>query len=114
MERRRALVIAGTLAATVTMAGSALAVNLGLLGTSEAEVGNLDATEIQASDGGPSQPKPQVRVIVQDVPVSGGTASPPATSYEDHDDVEYEDHDGEDEPEHEDEDEVEDDHEDDD
>lgn len=77
MERRRALVVAGTMTATLAMAGTAMAVNMGLLGSDSDPVGDLTATEIQpapqrASDRTPANQKPRVRVIVQDIPVAAG------------------------------------------
>ncbi len=77
MERRRALVVAGTMTATLAMAGTAMAVNLGLLGTDSDPVGNLSATDIQpaAEQATPDRPEPRVRVIVQDIPVGGSSGS---------------------------------------
>lgn len=80
MERRRALVVAGTLTATLAMAGTAMAVNLGLLASDADTVGNLSATELQpATERQPDRVRPhrrpRVRVIVQDIPVAAGGAS---------------------------------------
>jgi len=75
MERRRALVVAGTLTATVALAGGAMAANLGLLGSDAGAVGDLDATTLQPAAERPERParqRPRVRVIVQDIPVAGG------------------------------------------
>lgn len=82
MERRRALVVAGTMTATLAMAGTAMAVNMGLLGSDSDPVGDLTATEIQPAaqrEAAPSaaEREPRVRVVVQDIPVAtgGGTSS---------------------------------------
>ena len=77
MERRRALVVAGTMTATLAMAGTAMAVNMGLLSSNSDPVGDLTATEIQpAAQRGPAQREPRVRVVVQDIPIAtGGGAS---------------------------------------
>lgn len=77
MQRRRALVVAGTMAATLTMAGTAMAVNLGLLGSTQDQVGRLSPTEVRAAaeerpQRAHRQRSPRVRVIVQDIPVAGG------------------------------------------
>lgn len=77
MQRRRALVVAGTMAATLTMAGTAMAVNLGLLGSTQDQVGRLSPTEVRAAaeerpQRAHRQRPPRVRVIVQDIPVAGG------------------------------------------
>lgn len=77
MERRRALVVAGTMTATLAMAGTAMAVNMGLLGSDTDPVGDLTATEIQPAaqrEAGPTaaQREPRVRVVVQDIPVATG------------------------------------------
>lgn len=76
MERRRALVVAGTMTATLAMAGTAMAVNMGLLGSDSDSVGNLTATEIQPTAQRETRPTaaqrtPRVRVVVQDIPVRG-------------------------------------------
>ena len=47
MDRRRALVVAGTLTASLAMAGTAMAVNLGLLGADSDPVGDLTPTAVQ-------------------------------------------------------------------
>ena len=47
MERRRALVVAGTMTASLAMAGTAMAVNMGLFSSDSDPVGDLTATEIQ-------------------------------------------------------------------
>lgn len=75
MERRRALVVAGTVTATLAMAGTAMAVNLGLLGSSSDSVGDLTATDVQpVAEVRSNRPaRPRVRVVVQDVPVAAGT-----------------------------------------
>ena len=70
MERRRALVVAGTLTATLAMAGTAMAVNLGLLGDDGDAVGDLTPTAVQAPTTTTAEPR--VRVVVQDIPVPGG------------------------------------------
>jgi len=72
MERRRALVVAGTVTATLAMAGTAMAVNLGLLGSSSDSVGDLTATDVQpVAEVRSNRPvKPRVRIVVQDVPVA--------------------------------------------
>ena len=75
MERRRALVVAGTMTATLAMAGTAMAVNMGLLGSDSDSVGNLTATEIQPAAQREARPTaaqrtPRVRVVVQDIPVA--------------------------------------------
>jgi len=82
MERRRALVVAGTMTATLAMAGTAMAVNMGLLGSDTDPVGDLTATEIQPAaqrEAGPTaaQREPRVRVVVQDIPIAtgGGTST---------------------------------------
>ncbi|HEY5699970.1 MAG TPA: hypothetical protein VIT01_20875 [Acidimicrobiales bacterium] len=81
MERRRALVVAGTVTATLAMAGTAMAVNLGLLGSSSDSVGDLTATDVQpVAEVRSNRPaKPRVRIVVQDVPVAatngGGNSS---------------------------------------
>ncbi len=75
MERRRALVVAGTVTATLAMAGTAMAVNLGLLGSSSDSVGDLTATDVQpVAEVRSNRPaRPRIRVVVQDVPVAAGT-----------------------------------------
>ncbi|HEY8060150.1 MAG TPA: hypothetical protein VID94_15410, partial [Acidimicrobiales bacterium] len=75
MERRRALVVAGTVTATLAMAGTAMAVNLGLLDSSNDSVGDLTATDVQpVAEVHANRPaRPRVRVVVQDVPVPAGT-----------------------------------------
>lgn len=81
MERRRALVVAGTVTATLAMAGTAMAVNLGLLGSSNDSVGDLTATDVQpVAEVRSNRPaKPRVRIVIQDVPVAatsgGGNSS---------------------------------------
>jgi hypothetical protein len=80
MQRRRALVVAGTLTAALALAGGAMAANLGLLGSGTSPVGA--ATVQPAAAERPhraARQRPRVRVIVQDVPVAGGgsTASGP-------------------------------------
>jgi len=73
MERRRALVVAGTVTATLAMAGTAMAVNLGLLGSGSDPVGDLTATDVQpAADHRPAHRQPRVRVVIQDIPVGAG------------------------------------------
>ena len=81
MERRKALVVAGTMTATLAMAGGALAANMGLLQRADAEVGKLDASTVSQLEGSTTtttEPEPEVTIIVQDVPVGGGAASAPA------------------------------------
>lgn len=74
MERRRALVVAGTVTATLAMAGTAMAVNLGLLGSSSDSVGDLTATDVQpVAEVRSNSARPRIRVVVQDVPVAAGT-----------------------------------------
>lgn len=78
MERRKALVIAGTVTASLAMAGGALAANMGLLGSAGADVGKLDANNVsQLQSPDTTATGPDVTVIVQDVPVpaTGGTGS---------------------------------------
>ncbi len=80
MERRRALVVAGTMTATLAMAGTAMAVNMGLLGSDSDPVGDLTATEIQPAaqrEPGPTaaEREPRVRVVVQEIPVATGGGS---------------------------------------
>lgn len=80
MERRRALVVAGTMTATLAMAGTAMAVNMGLLGADSDPVGDLTATEIQPAAQREPRPtaaerEPRVRVVVQDIPVATGGGS---------------------------------------
>jgi len=95
MERRRALVVAGTMTATLAMAGTAMAVNMGLLGSDRDPVGDLTATEIQPAAQREARPTatertPRVRVVVQDIPVAasggngGGTYSGTVESGDDY------------------------------
>lgn len=118
MERRQALVVAGTLTATLAMAGTAMAVNLGLLGADSDPVGDLTPAEVQPTAQRGNGQDPEVRVIVQDIPVPAGTGSAGGSSsggatvesapdpapapivddsdddgYDDHDEYEDEDHD---------------------
>ncbi len=86
MERRRALVVAGTMTATLAMAGTAMAVNMGLLGSDSDSVGNLTATEIQPTAQREARPTaaqrtPRVRVVVQDIPVAAGGGTAGGGSY---------------------------------
>jgi hypothetical protein len=83
MERRGALVAAGTLAASLVLAGGALAMNLGLLGAGQQPVGHLSPTAVQ-----PATPSPDpVRVIVPT------DTRPPAVDGDDdeHDEDEHDD-----------------------
>jgi hypothetical protein len=78
MERRRALVVAGTLSASLALAGTAMAVNLGLLGADADPVGDLQPTVQPVAAERPERParqRPRVRVIVQDIPVAAGGSS---------------------------------------
>lgn len=87
MDRRKALALAGTIAITLTAAGTATAANLGLLASGgEAPVGQLDARNVAAlTDTVPStQPVTtvtQVQVVedVITIPVDDGGAAAPGT-----------------------------------
>lgn len=55
MERRKALVVAGTVAGTLAAAGSALALNLGVLASADEPAGQLDVVEVpQLADEAPA------------------------------------------------------------
>jgi hypothetical protein len=81
MERRKALVVAGTLTASMAMAGGALAANMGLLGSAGADVGKLDANSVSDLQGPVTTLGPDVTVIVQDIPAAASTAGSTSGSY---------------------------------
>lgn len=94
MERRRALVVAGTMTATLAMAGTAMAVNLGLLSSDHDPVGDLTATEIQPAAQREADPTGSgVRIILRDIPVE---ADATGSSIGDVDDDDGPAHDGDD------------------
>jgi hypothetical protein len=78
MQRRKALAVAGTIAATVTAAGAAMAVNVGLLGSSGpgSKAGQLDArnvAELSNAVAPPAAPTaPAVRVVDEYIAVPEG------------------------------------------
>jgi hypothetical protein len=124
MERRRALVVAGTLAVTLATAGTAMAVNLGLLGADSDSVGDLTVTDLQPAAVSEDPGPPTTRVIIQDIPVPGGSGTSssgstpgtvkPTTSFDDSSDDFDDDHDADEHDADEHEDEHEQEHEDDD
>jgi hypothetical protein len=80
MDRRRALVVAGTLAGTLALAAGAMAVNLGLLSADRDPVGDLTPTQVQPAAVDGATPS----TIVQDGVLR--PASPPASWSDDHGD----------------------------
>jgi hypothetical protein len=83
MDRRKAVVIAGTATASLAMATGAFAANMGLLNSAGADVGKLDATnvaDLESQTTSTTEPPPDVTIIVQDIPVAGsGSTAPVAT-----------------------------------
>lgn len=64
MQRRRALVVAATVAASLTLAGGAAAANLGLLRADHDPVGNLSVTDLVPA----AQARPTTTVDRQPAP----------------------------------------------
>jgi hypothetical protein len=101
MERNKALVVAGTVTASILAAAGAFAAALGLFGTASANVGQLDATTVTTLDA--LVQEPGVTVVYEDVPVAP-TAGEPSAGYSEteYGDESYEEHEDEyDEDEHE-------------
>jgi hypothetical protein len=79
MDRRKALAIAGTAAATLVAAGGALAANFGLLSTAANAdpVGQLPA-KVGATSPATTGAQPSVTVVYEDVYVDGSGSDPSA------------------------------------
>lgn len=85
MERRKALVVAGTIVGTLAAAGSALALNLGVLASADEPAGQLDLVEVpQLADEAPAGD------------ADGYEEDDEHEEYEEHEDEEHEDHEDED------------------
>jgi hypothetical protein len=84
MDRRKALAIAGTAAATLVAAGGALAANFGLLSTAANAdpVGQLPAKAGQTSPA-TTGAQPSVTVVYEDVYVDGPVSGPNAGTDDD-------------------------------
>lgn len=83
MERRKALVAAGALTATLTAAAAAVAANLGILGVAStkpaAQPVSVVVDPTTSTTGAPvAAPAPQVQIIYENVPGPAAVATGPA------------------------------------